>query len=128
MAANDSEQRFKFKPGTKFFRVCAVEPVAARVVRYQNHGLMKTSKLLTHWPRVLVLAALAALAFPAQAGTSSGIDTALSAGRGQSGGDDDFLPPDQAFRFSAEADGPDKIRLDGQIFPDCRILFIEREM
>src|ERR1700761_9297673 len=37
----------------------------------------------------------------------SGIESALK----QSQAEPDFLPPDQAFRFNALADGPDKIRL-----------------
>jgi thiol:disulfide interchange protein DsbD len=47
----------------------------------------------------------------AQAKASSGIETALRAGKGQSSAEPDFLPPDEAFHFSALADGPDKIRL-----------------
>jgi thiol:disulfide interchange protein DsbD len=41
---------------------------------------------------------------------ATGIETALSAGKGQSA-EPDFLSPDEAFHFSALADGPDKIRL-----------------
>jgi thiol:disulfide interchange protein DsbD len=46
----------------------------------------------------------------APAGPASGIDSALNRGKSQSS-EPDFLPPDEAFRFSALADGPDKIRL-----------------
>jgi thioredoxin:protein disulfide reductase len=42
---------------------------------------------------------------------STGIDAVLAA---RSGGDD-FLPPDEAFRLSAVADGTDRVRLDWQI-------------
>ena len=45
-----------------------------------------------------------------RARATTGIETALSAGKGQSG-EPDFLSPDEAFHFSALADGPDKIRL-----------------
>src|SRR5689334_3665729 len=49
------------------------------------------------------------------AGTSSrsAIDSALSPGATQSG--DNFLPPDEAFRFEATADGPDRVRLVWEI-------------
>jgi thiol:disulfide interchange protein DsbD len=61
----------------------------------------------------LLGALLVALALPgplrsARATTSAAIDTAL--GKIQSG-QADFLPPDEAFRFAAVADGPDRIRL-----------------
>jgi thiol:disulfide interchange protein DsbD len=63
----------------------------------------------------LFLAAFLLLSGPLLAAMSdargaSGIETALSAGKGQSG-EPDFLSPDEAFHFSALADGPDKIRL-----------------
>jgi thioredoxin:protein disulfide reductase len=61
--------------------------------------------------RLLPLALIAlALIGVAQAAAPSGIDKALSAGSGRSG-EADFLSPDDAFRFSALPDGPDKIRL-----------------
>jgi thiol:disulfide interchange protein DsbD len=43
-----------------------------------------------------------------------GIDAVLGARRGRSNGSD-FLPPDDAFRFAAFADGPDRVRLLWQI-------------
>ncbi len=46
--------------------------------------------------------------------SAAGIDAALVAGRNSSG-DADFLPPDEAFRFNALADGPDRIRLVWEI-------------
>ncbi|HEY3784549.1 MAG TPA: protein-disulfide reductase DsbD [Steroidobacteraceae bacterium] len=49
----------------------------------------------------------------ATTGSSSAIDAALSPGTGQSG--DNFLPPDEAFRFDATADGPDRVRLVWEI-------------
>ena len=67
------------------------------------------------------LAAFALVAATAQAGllppaSSSGSQSrdpgSLGALlRGNSSGEPDFLPPDQAFRFNALADGPDRIRL-----------------
>jgi thioredoxin:protein disulfide reductase len=43
---------------------------------------------------------------------SSGIDAILSSSKARA---DDFLPPDQAFRFDALADGTDRVRLDWEI-------------
>jgi len=64
----------------------------------------------------LFLAGFLLLAGPVLAGTApgkaaTGIETALGAGKGLSSNEPDFLPPDEAFHFSALADGPDKIRL-----------------
>jgi thiol:disulfide interchange protein DsbD len=71
---------------------------------------MDTIAMTLPLPRMsLFLVALLLVGF-AQAKSPSAIDTALSGGHGQSG-DADFLPPDDAFRFSALADGPDRIRL-----------------
>jgi thiol:disulfide interchange protein DsbD len=50
------------------------------------------------------------LAGMAEAKASTGIETALGAGK-SSTSEPDFLSPDEAFHFSALADGPDKIRL-----------------
>jgi thiol:disulfide interchange protein DsbD len=47
------------------------------------------------------------------AGGGSGLDAMFAAHRAQ--GSDDFLPPDEAFRFDASADGPDRVRLTWQI-------------
>jgi len=44
----------------------------------------------------------------------TGIDAVLGAGRSRSSGDD-FLPPDEAFRFDAVPDGPDRVRLIWEI-------------
>ena len=46
--------------------------------------------------------------------TPKGIDAVLGASKAKSGGDD-FLPPDEAFRFAAIPDGPDHVRLIWQI-------------
>jgi thiol:disulfide interchange protein DsbD len=59
---------------------------------------------------VFVLLAGPLLAGMADARASTGIETALGAGKGLSS-EPDFLSPDEAFHFSALADGPDKIRL-----------------
>jgi thiol:disulfide interchange protein DsbD len=59
-----------------------------------------------------VASARAAVDVPASADSKAptGIAAALRAAQ-QKSGEPDFLPPDQAFRFSALADGPDSIRL-----------------
>jgi thiol:disulfide interchange protein DsbD len=57
----------------------------------------------------LLLAGLLAAGMT-QAKAATGIETALGAGKGLSS-EPDFLSPDEAFHFSALADGPDKIRL-----------------
>jgi thioredoxin:protein disulfide reductase len=87
-----------------------VKPLAAVVATNENHPMNTRSMRLTPRHRQLFLAALLLLVSAAQAAPQTGIDTALSAGRAQSG-DADFLSPDDAFHFSAVADGPDKIRL-----------------
>jgi thiol:disulfide interchange protein DsbD len=46
--------------------------------------------------------------------TPKGIDAVLGASKAKSGGDE-FLPPDEAFRFDAIPDGPDHVRLIWQI-------------
>jgi thioredoxin:protein disulfide reductase len=46
--------------------------------------------------------------------TPKGIDAVLGASKAKSGGDE-FLPPDEAFRFDAISDGPDHVRLIWQI-------------
>jgi len=73
----------------------------------------------------LALAAATSMAAEPAASTSSstgsassltpkGIDAVLGASKAKSGGDD-FLPPDEAFRFAAIPDGPDHVRLIWQI-------------
>ena len=47
--------------------------------------------------------------------TPKGIDAVLGASKAKSGSGDDFLPPDEAFRFAAIPDGPDHVRLIWQI-------------
>ncbi len=42
--------------------------------------------------------------------SKSGIDAILGAAKAS--GQEDFLPPDQAFQLVASADGPDKVRLE----------------
>jgi thiol:disulfide interchange protein DsbD len=51
----------------------------------------------------------------ASGAATSGIDALLAAQSSTSG--DDFLPPDEAFRFAVGADGPDRIRLTWEIAP-----------
>ena len=46
--------------------------------------------------------------------TPKGIEAVLGASKAKSGGDE-FLPPDEAFRFDAIPDGPDHVRLIWQI-------------
>jgi thioredoxin:protein disulfide reductase len=49
---------------------------------------------------------------PATPGRPGGIDALLGA---RKSGGDDFLPPDEAFRFDALADGTDRVRLNWEI-------------
>ena len=72
----------------------------------------------------LLLASGAAAAFAADAPAASpasapanGLDAVVAQGRASSG-DNDVLPPDQAFRFAAFPDGPDRVRLVWQIADD----------
>jgi thiol:disulfide interchange protein DsbD len=79
---------------------------------------MNETSMTPHYRRMpLFLAAFALLAGTAQAGLvpqaaqskgTAGISALL---RGNQSGEPDFLSPDQAFRFDALPDGPDKIRL-----------------
>jgi thiol:disulfide interchange protein DsbD len=74
-----------------------------------------TSMTLTYRRMPLFLAAFVLLTGPllagmAEARASTGIETALGAGKASTS-EPDFLSPDEAFHFSALADGPDKIRL-----------------
>jgi thioredoxin:protein disulfide reductase len=75
--------------------------------------------------RLLARAALLALMMPpalllgaAQALAASGadVDAVVSQSHAAKSGDD-FLPPEQAFIFSASADGPGRVRLDWMIAP-----------
>jgi thiol:disulfide interchange protein DsbD len=78
-----------------------------------TYSMTLASRYRRAFPAALALLTAAAwLACPrmAPAGPASGIDSALNRGKSQSS-EPDFLPPDEAFRFSALADGPDKIRL-----------------
>jgi thiol:disulfide interchange protein DsbD len=86
---------------------------------------LRTPVLPAKWPLLAALAVLAAALLPtgnAHAGITaptgagqskapSGIEAALKGSRAEP----DFLPPDEAFRFNALADGPDKIRLIWEI-------------
>jgi len=47
--------------------------------------------------------------------TASTLNAVLAASKARSGGPDDFLPPDEAFRFDALADGSDRVRLNWEI-------------
>jgi thiol:disulfide interchange protein DsbD len=58
----------------------------------------------------VLLSALARAGQPAAGAT--GIDAVLGSARSNA---DDFLPPDQAFRFDALADGTDRVRLNWEI-------------
>jgi len=49
--------------------------------------------------------------------TASALDQALKQSAVAAGGDE-FLPPDEAFRLTAIADGPDRVKLMWQIAPD----------
>lgn len=57
---------------------------------------------------------------PSSAATTAALNSLLDQARTQrsaSGSGDDFLPPDQAFRFSASADGAQRVRLTWAIAP-----------
>jgi thiol:disulfide interchange protein DsbD len=100
----------------KFFHRCAVKPLAARAATHENQLMSTTHMTFTYRRMPLFLTAFLLLAGPVLAATapgkgSTGIETALSAGKGLSSGEPDFLSPDEAFHFSALPDGPDKIRL-----------------
>jgi thiol:disulfide interchange protein DsbD len=100
----------------KFFHRYAVKPLAAPAATYENQLMSITPMTPTHRRMPLFLAGFLLLAGPVLAGTApskaaTGIETALGAGKGLSSSEPDFLPPDEAFHFSALADGPDKIRL-----------------
>jgi thiol:disulfide interchange protein DsbD len=115
VAANDSHRTCKFKRARKFFLGCAVKPLAVPAATYQNQPMSMTLMTLTYRPMPLFLAVFLLLtgsvAVPAaEARAATGIETALAAGKGLSN-EPDFLSPDEAFHFSALADGPDKIRL-----------------
>jgi thiol:disulfide interchange protein DsbD len=60
-------------------------------------------------------AAISSSAGSASSLTPKGIDAVLGASKAKSGSGDDFLPPDEAFRFAAIPDGPDHVRLIWQI-------------
>jgi thioredoxin:protein disulfide reductase len=55
--------------------------------------------------------ALGANPAPAASRPQNGIDAVLAAGRAKADNQGDFLPPDVAWRFTAIADGPDRVRL-----------------
>lgn len=72
----------------------------------------------------LLIASGATAAFAAEAPATSpasapanGLDAVVAQSRASSG-DNDVLPPDQAFRFAAFPDGPDRVRLVWQIADD----------
>jgi thiol:disulfide interchange protein DsbD len=116
VAANHSDGTRKFKRGGKFFLGCAVKLLAVPAASYENQPMSTIPMTLTYRRMPLFLAVfllpLAGSVAPGttQAKASTGIDTALGAGKGSSN-EPDFLSPDEAFHFSALADGPDKIRL-----------------
>ncbi len=111
-----------------FFRASAVKSLAAWLASYENHFMSTTRANLALRGWTLFIAALLFLAgpvlpagpafaggsagagAPADAGAPAGIGAVLKAAKAQSA-EPDFLDPDQAFRFSALADGPDRIRL-----------------
>ncbi len=115
--------------GRNFLSAFAVKSLAARLASYENWIMTLSS---THIALRRVLLASAGLLFlagsvltggtagsaqagiaaqpPAASRASGGIDAVLKGGNGQAA-EPDFLDPDQAFRFTAMADGPNQIRL-----------------
>ena len=65
---------------------------------------------------VLALPAWLLCAADARAASGADVDAVVSQSRAAKSGDD-FLPPEQAFIFSATADGPQHVRLDWVIAP-----------
>jgi thiol:disulfide interchange protein DsbD len=71
------------------------------------------AKALVTAALLMLSASLCAQTPPAQpAGKASGIDALLGSARA---GDDEFLSPDQAFRFDAIPEGTDRVRLNWEI-------------
>ena len=63
-----------------------------------------------------LLCGLLGLSHDSRAANSTDVDAVVSQSRAAKSGDD-FLPPDQAFRFSASPQGPERVRLDWLIAP-----------
>ena len=63
-----------------------------------------------------LLCGLLGLSHDSRAANSTDVDAVVSQSRAAKSGDD-FLPPDQAFRFSASPQGPERVRLDWVIAP-----------
>jgi len=78
--------------------------MSARPIRHiPTLALLLLGAALLHTP----------LAKPAQPDAgATGIDAVLGSARSNA---DDFLPPDQAFRFDALAEGTDRVRLNWEI-------------
>src|SRR5690606_14600255 len=62
-------------------------------------------------------AALPALLGPASPAAAQTADSILDLSRGVQASGGDFLPPDEAFKAEAASDGPDRVRISGQIAP-----------
>ncbi|HZO24142.1 MAG TPA: hypothetical protein VFB37_16730, partial [Steroidobacteraceae bacterium] len=70
-----------------------------------GHNLCRLGKVLAFLAATALLPAPPLLAAPG--GPPSALQAAMSPGTSQSG--DNFLPADEAFRFDAVAEGPDRI-------------------
>jgi thiol:disulfide interchange protein DsbD len=68
------------------------------------------------WSGLAALCCLLGLPQASLAANSADVDAVVSQSRAAKSGDD-FLPPEQAFRFSASAQGPERVRLDWLIAP-----------
>src|SRR5581483_10504657 len=76
-----------------------------------GHNLCRLGKVLAFLAATALLPAPPLLAAPG--GPPSALQAAMSPGTSQSG--DNFLPADEAFRFDAVAEGPDRIKLVWEI-------------
>jgi thiol:disulfide interchange protein DsbD len=81
----------------------------------ENGGIMNSlaerhSKALRRLLLALLLTLGAGGALAAEPAGSNSIDAVVAASRANSG-DNEFLPPDLAFRFAPVADGPDRVKL-----------------
>jgi thiol:disulfide interchange protein DsbD len=68
------------------------------------------------WVSLAALGALLLLPHPARPASSADVDAVVSQTHATKSGDD-FLPPEQAFIFSASADSPERVRLNWVIAP-----------
>src|SRR5262249_26342940 len=101
--------RYKRGPGSPTARTM---PLTRHIVAGALLTLLGSSAIAYASPEAPAAAVSAAT--PAASSQATSPINALLA-KSRSGSGDDFLPPDQAFRFDALADGSDRVRLNWQI-------------